>query len=299
MEELKKYIQNILRQLYLDYREDLGTTNELRLFSYLREDGLSFTPTGDRAVLWVDVPKENQELWKEKDLIPFLIKQFLPTEERKEEEQYDAEFASFLKDGIAAFYTKTFCENHNYNYIPEEELKANLEYAEDLLNHLSKTVAKNKVVFQYGYQEIMSYVQISTRSEEHPNGINYYAKYLNEYVKESDWPFIKAFITHYLKEGEEEIEDQLKSYKIMKKKQEIIRDLSLKLERKLKNNPEVLKTSLEELSMIFNNTLPGSNRGKSGATLSLINPYGYLKGSVIIVLTLLLGIAIAISLAKT
>ena len=51
MEELKKYIQNILRQLYLDYREDLGTTNELRLFSYLREDGLSFTPTGDRAVL--------------------------------------------------------------------------------------------------------------------------------------------------------------------------------------------------------------------------------------------------------
>ena len=50
----------------------------------------------------------------------------------------------------------------------------------------------------------MSYVQISTRSEEHPNGINYYTKYLNEYVKESDWPFIKAFITHYLKEGEED-----------------------------------------------------------------------------------------------
>lgn len=40
MEELKTYIQYILKQIYFDYRDDLGLNNELRLFSYAQEGGI-------------------------------------------------------------------------------------------------------------------------------------------------------------------------------------------------------------------------------------------------------------------
>lgn len=295
MKELKTYIQNILKQIYFDYRDDLGVDNELRLFSYVQEGGISFTQTYDEKVLFVPMPIEDQDLFCKRDLISFLFKQFLPTEKRGINEFFDTEFATFLKEGIACIYTQNFCTKHNYEYIFQEELEANIEYAKKVLNELSKTLAVNKVVFLYNYQAIMEYAQISTRSESTPDGINYYTMYKETYLKEDDWQYIKEFILKNIVNTKQEGELLLKQYQKRKKKQIILNDLKIKLEEKWRNNPETLHLKLEELNNLFKNNLSGSDRDKKDPT-RVLKSDGYLKGSIIIGLALLLGIAIALLL---
>ena len=295
MEELKTYIQNILKQIYFDYRDDLGLNNELRLFSYAQEGGISFTETEDEKVLYVPVPMDNQELFRKRELIPFLFEQFLPTDQRGREEVFDREFAIFLKEGIADVYAKNFSMKHNLEYLPKEELEANRKYAKTILSLLSTTLSVNKVVFLYNYQAILEYTQISTRSEEYPNGINYYTIYKETYLKENDWPYIEAFILESIISSKEEASMLLTQYQKIKEKQVVLRDLKEKLEDKWRDNPQMLQLKLEELNNLFKNSLAGSGRDKTDPT-RVLKQDGYLKGSIVIVLTFLLGIAIAVLL---
>lgn len=295
MEELLTYIQNILKQIYMDYRDDLGMNNELRLFSYTREGGISFNKPYDENVLYVPLPKDNLELFQKTELIPFLFKQFLPTDQRGGEKSFDEEFATFLKEGITDVYAKNFAIKHNLEYIPKEELEKNAEYAQKILSLLSATLSVNKVVFLYNYQAILEYTQISTRSEEYPDGINYYTIYKETYLKENDWPYIEAFILENIVSFKEEADLLLKQYQKMKEKQAVLKDLKEKLKEKWQDNPQMLQIKLEELNNLFKNSLAGSGRDKTDPT-RVLKQDGYLKGSVIIVLTFLLGIAIAILL---
>ena len=295
MEELKGYIQNILKQIYFDYRDDLGLENELRLFSYVNEGGISFTESASENVLCIPVPEENNSLWREKDLIPFLFKQFLPTDRVKKDDFFNLEFANFLKNGIASIYTKEFCTRHNYTYVPQEQYQANAEYAKEVLNHLSTTLSTHKVVFLYSYQEIMEYVQISTRNERNPNGINYYTIYMETYLKENDWPYIEDFVVRNITNSLEEAKMILETYKKIQKKIIITNDLKEKIQEKYQNNPEILQARLEELNDLFKTGLSGSGRDKSDTT-RVLKSDGYLKGSIILVLTVAFGILIALLL---
>ena len=139
----------------------------------------------------------------------------------------------------------------------------------------------------------MEYVQISTRSELTPDGINYYTIYKETYLKENDWKYIKEFILKNIVESKEEGELLLKQYVQRKKKQIIQNDLKVKLEEKWKNNPAILHLKLEELNSLFNNSLIGSGRDKTDPT-RVLKSDGVLKGSMIIGLALILGIAIAL-----
>ena len=71
--------------------------------------------------------------------------------------------------------------------------------------------------------------------------------------------------------------------------------LKEKLEDKWRDNPQMLQLKLEELNSLFKNSLAGSGRDKTDPT-RVLKQDGYLKGSIVIVLTFLLGIAIAVLL---
>ena len=57
----------------------------------------------------------------------------------------------------------------------------------------------------------------------------------------------------------------------------------------------MLQLKLEELNNLFKNSLAGSGRDKTDKA-RVLKQDGYLKGSIVIVLTFLLGIAIAVLL---
>jgi len=303
-ELLLNFSKLVLKYIASMYRKELGNQNEQLLYQLLTTDFLvieSYNVKNNMQIAEIQEDYkihlsnffiEQDEINQKSILLRTILRYFIHLNIPNEENYEKAEFANFITDGFIEVYATELSQTYNLPNITHPELLSNITFVQNLMTKMPKEISMTTIVFQYQYPYLLEMCQINT-------GINYYSLYQKEYLKSQDYENITNYLKNILPNSPQKenfISTIILACQTIGTKKHAQKELTLNLKNVFLNDIDALNEALAVLpNLLFENN-SGNSTTKSNATRIRTTSSGYLKGSIIIFITISIGIYFAILL---
>lgn len=317
IEKLNLYAKDLFFKIAREYNDVLGNDNIQVLYHLMNEEIVTIDnepniklialQKDQKIHLYQNSPIYQSLKEKEEELLEVLKKKIVPELFRyvihpipQEELEPDMdEFYQFLTEGFVTLYAKSFCEKEQIDFQTNSELSNNVQFVEEMLQALPEEVSKDKTVFQYQYPYILELCQIATEQQK-SYGINFYSRYEKNYKKDNrvleefHYENIKDLLLNQfpITDSNDQITMLLQKYRFEKTVEFAKQDLIKIYETLYANHPDVLNTIKNAINEALTNNRDGQI--KSNGNSRILAPTGFLRGSIVVILSVLLGIILSI-----
>lgn len=317
LEKLNLYAKDLLRKIAHHYNDVLGNNNIQALYHLMNEEIITFDNSPNLKLVelqndykihlyqnsfpYQSLKEREEELLEaiKTAIVPELFRYVIHPTPQEEVEPDMQDFYQFLTDGFVTLYAQSFCEKEKINFQINSELSLNVQFVEEMFQALPEEVSKDKTVFQYSYPYILELCQIAT--EQHKTyGINFYSQYEKHYKKDTraleelHYENIKELLVNKfpITNSNDKITMLLQKYRLAGTVEFAKKDLIKRYEEMYGNQPDMLNTIKKAIDEAFINNRDGQI--KSNGSSRILAPTGFLRGSIVVILSILLGVLLAI-----
>lgn len=318
IEQLNLYAKDLLLKLAFRYKDDLGIRKSQFLYYLVNEDLIVLDDKKSANLLNFENDQkmhlyQNSKAYQtlssnEKELLETIknamIPEFFrliinPTPEEEMTPEFQ-EFYHFLTDGFIEYFADSFSKEAKLEYQINPANENKLEFVTQMLRFLPEEVSKEKTIFQYQYPYILELCQIASENMK-PYGINFYSNYEKNYKKDNrkleeiHYENMKELLKNTLpsaKNKEIKIDNLLQKYRLVGTVEYARQDLKKIYTKSYGNNPDSLERIYKEIDSVFEHTNAGQK--KNSENTRVLAPTGFLKGSIVVILSIVLGIILSI-----